>query len=439
MAVSLTSAKGALSSIGSTITSSLQDTKAGKSLTSIKNNVVSMGTTYIDNAKELWNLSEGVTKAALSGDFSGLLNSASSLLGFSSSNATKTMSSSSPTLQLSQQLASAVSSKGAGALKASNNVMSATGVSDSYSKNLATVFKELQAQQKMDMRVSLRVAPIQNPDYADVSIIDRMQYVLGNYSAQYDGSTITSLNSMVGSRGTTIYGFLFEALAQNVGLVFPYTPSVGFSQQIKYDTTEIFQSNLALHTYGGTPPPSINIKAKFTADTKENAKYMLAAIWFLKAVTKVDYGIQAAAGDRKIAGTPPPTLYLNGYGDYIMNYIPVVIKSYSYSFPDDRDYTTVMFNLANAMKFVEYFSDESSSIQANRNGSDIWTIRNMLPIQMDLNIDLLVQPNIYQHVHNFNLQNYKQGNLQLKNNPVKSTTSPNYTMAQSYQKSGWTW
>ena len=439
MAVSLSSAKSALSGIGSTITSSFQDTKAGKSLTSIKNNVVSMGNTYIDNAEELWNLSKGVTTAALNGDFSGLWNSASSLLGFSSSNATKTMSASSPTLQVSQQLASQVSSRGAGALKASNNVLSATSASDNYSKNLATTFKELQMQQKMDMRVSLRVAPLQNPDYADVSIIDRMQYVLGNYSAQYDGDTITSLNSMVGSRGTTIYGFLFEALSQNVGLVFPYTPTVNFSQQIKYDTTEIFQSNLALHTYGGTPPPSISIKAKFTADTKENAKYMLAAIWFLKAVSKVDYGIQAAAGDRKIAGTPPPTLYLNGYGDYIMNYIPVIIKSYSYSFSDDRDYTTVMFNLANAVRFVEYFSDETSNTQVNKNASDIWTIRNMLPIQMDLNIELLVQPNIYQHVHNFNLQNYKQGNLQIKNNPVKSSSAPNYSISQSYQKSGWTW
>jgi hypothetical protein len=197
MAVSLTSAKSALSGIGSTITNTLQDTKAGKSLTAIKNNVVSMGNTYIDNARELWSLKDGIN-SALSGDFSGLLSSASSLLGFSSSNATKSMSASSPTLQVSQQLASMVSSKGAGALKASNNVLSATSASDNYSKNLATTFKELQAQQKMDMRVSLRVAPLQNPDYADVSIIDRMQYVLGNYSAQYDGDTITSLNSMVG-------------------------------------------------------------------------------------------------------------------------------------------------------------------------------------------------------------------------------------------------
>jgi hypothetical protein len=196
-----------------------------------------------------------------------------------------------------------------------------------------------------------------------------------------------------------------------------------------------------MHNYGGTPPPSISLNAKFTADTKENAKHMLSAIWFLKAASKSDFGMQATASDKRIPGTPPPTLYLNGYGDYLMNYIPVVIRGYSYSFPDDRDYTNVMFNLANAMKFVEYFSDSSDTIAANSNVSNIYTIRNMLPIQMDVKIDLLVQPNIWQHIHKFDLMSYKQGNIHIKNNPVKASSSPSYSpnLAESFERSGWTW
>lgn len=420
--------------------------KSNDSYKILDDGITGMKQTLVDNTKaiysdaqNLYNNVSDATSKAMTGDWSGVknlfLNVGTSIVSYGTSNATRQVS------QSSQQLASMVSNRGAGALKASNNVNPPSAVADNYNKNLATIFRELQAQQRMDMRVSLRVAPLQNADYADQTIIDRLQYVLGNYQAQYNGSTIVQTDALTGTRGTTIYGFLFEALSQEVGLVFPYTPQVSFSQQVTYETTNLFQSNLAMHNYGGTPPPSISLNAKFTADTKENAKHMLSAIWFLKAASKSDFGMQATASDKRIPGTPPPTLYLNGYGDYLMNYIPVVIKGYNYSFPDDRDYTNVMFNLANAMKFVEYFSDSSDTIAANSNVSNIYTIRNMLPIQMDVKIDLLVQPNIWQHIHKFDLMSYKQGNIHIKNNPVKASSSPSYSpnLAESFERSGWTW
>ena len=336
-------------------------------------------------------------------------------------------------------LATKVLSNGAGALMASKTATPSTAVADSYSQSLETTFKQLQAQQRSDMRVSLRVAPLQNVMGESASIIDRLQYVLGNQITDVNGSTTTATNDYSGTAGTTLYGFLFDALAKNVGLIFPYTPQISYNQQVKYDTTEIFQSNLSLNNYAGTPCPSIGINAKFTADTKQNAKYLLSALWFLKAVTKTDFGVQATVADRRVPGTPPPTLYLHGYGDYIFNYIPVVIKGFSYTFPEDRDYTTIMFNLANAVKFVEYFADDSYNPQVNKNASSIYTIRNMLPIQMDVKIDLLVQPNIYEHVQNFDLQSFKEGNIHIKNNPVKGSTAPQYSLADSYRKSGWTW
>ena len=398
-----------------------------------------------DNGLNLWNsVSSGNISGMISDGlkFSSALSSAgnwassitSNLLGYSSSSAGTPISSS------SQTLATRAKSQGAGALKASVSETPVSAVADSYVQNLATVFKELKDQQRSDLRVSLRVAPLQSPDTGDASIIERMQYVLGNYASDVNGSTVTKLNNLTGSKGTsTLYGFLFEALSKNCGLVFPYTPTVSFNQRVKYETTDIFQSNLSLQNYAGTPVPTISLSAKFTADTKENAKYMLSAIWFLKAVTKSDFGIEAAAGDKRMAGTPPPVLYLNGYGDYIMNYIPVVVSGYSYTFNDDKDYTNIMFNLANAVKFVEYFSNDTLNSQANKNASSIYTIRNMLPIQLDIKIDLLVQPNIYQYTHNFNLQSFKQGNIHIKNNPVKSTTAPQYSLADSYKRSGWTW
>lgn len=329
---------------------------------------------------------------------------------------------------------------GIGSQKASNKNTN-TSVAKDYVENLQSTFQRLKAQQKDDLRVSLRCAPITSASSGDTSILDRLEYVLGSKSSRVNGSTILdNCNNVVKKdEGTLLYGFLYEALAPTVGLVFPYTPVVGFNYTVNYDTTALFQSNLAIQHYTSSPPPTIELSAKFTADTKENAKYMLAAIYFLKAVTKCDFGYQATAGGKRLPGMPPPILYLNGYGDYIMNQIPVVIKSFSYSFPDDIDYTTVMFNLKNAVKFVDYFSDAGLSDSVVSNSSSIYVMKNMLPLQLDVKISLIIQPNIYNQIHQFDLNAYKQGILQFKANPVKDTSAPQYTLTNAYGKSGWTW
>lgn len=329
---------------------------------------------------------------------------------------------------------------GIGTQKASNKNTNSS-VAQNYTETLKTTFARLKSQQKDDLRVSLRCAPITSASSGDQSIIDRLEYVLGSQKSSVNGSTILdNCNNIVSQNsGTLLYGFLFEALSPTVGLVFPYTPNVKFSYNVNYDTTTLFQSNLAIQHYSSSPPPSISLSAKFTADTKENAKYMLAAIYFLKAVTKCDFGYQATAGGKRLPGMPPPVLYLNGYGDYIMNQIPVVVKSFDFSFPDDRDYTTIMFNLRNAVKFVEYFSDAGLSDSVVSNSSSIYVMKNMLPIQMDISMNLLIQPNIYNQVHQFDLNAYKQGILQFKANPVKDTSAPQYTLTNAYGKAGWTW
>lgn len=329
---------------------------------------------------------------------------------------------------------------GIGTQKASNKNTNKS-VTNDYVETLQTTFANLKKNQKNDLRVSLRCAPITSASSGDTNILDRLEYVLGSQKSQVIGTTITNnCNSIINQNsGVTLYGFLFEALSPTVGLVFPYTPSVKFSYNVNYDTTTLFQSNLAIQHYSGSPPPSISLSAKFTADTKENAKYMLAAIYFLKAVTKCDFGYQATAGGKRLPGMPPPVLYLNGYGDYIMNQIPVVVKSFDFSFPDDRDYTTIMFDLRNAVKFVEYFSDTGLTDSVVSNSSSIYVMKNMLPIQMDISMNLLIQPNIYNQVHQFDLNAYKQGILQFKANPVKNTSAPQYTLINAYGKAGWTW
>jgi len=49
-------------------------------------------------------------------------------------------------------------------------------------------------------------------------------------------------------------------------------------------------------------------------------------------------------GTDGIAGTPPPVLRLNGYGDHVFNNIPVVVTQFSYDLSPDVDYINAFVN-----------------------------------------------------------------------------------------------
>jgi hypothetical protein len=50
------------------------------------------------------------------------------------------------------------------------------------------------------------------------------------------------------------------------------------------------------------------------------------------------------------AGSPPPILILNGYGDHVFKNVPVVVKSFSVTLPPDVDYiSTTISDLGNLL------------------------------------------------------------------------------------------
>jgi hypothetical protein len=55
-------------------------------------------------------------------------------------------------------------------------------------------------------------------------------------------------------------------------------------------------------------------------------------IHFFKSVTKMFYGQDAEAG------TPPPLVYLNGFGKNQFNNHPCVVSNFTYNLPNDVDY-----------------------------------------------------------------------------------------------------
>lgn len=283
---------------------------------------------------------------------------------------------------------------------------------------------------RTDKRVSLNCTPlVRNTNTQDY--IQRLNYVLG------EGKYI--LNT-----GQTVYGFLNSTLCKSCGLIFPYTPDIDIQHSVNYDRTEITHSNLAYSHYKNTPPPTITINATFTADTRENALHMLSAIWFLRAVTKCDFGERAYVDKHKnaIPGMPPPILYLNGYNS-IMDNIPVVVTGFGYKLPKDKHYVPLGINLdSNTQAYMEKrFMDNNGNFVDNFDGNATGALgmkylngiansikslqtqttefennrynnlyfHNWLPTEMQFSISLQIQPNLLKYKKKFNLNWYKMG------------------------------
>ena len=121
------------------------------------------------------------------------------------------------------------------------------------------------------------------------------------------------------------------ALAQDSGVVFPYTPTVNVIHNANYGNMTPTHSNYPSYFYTNSEVAGIQISADFTAQTTTDAAYVLGMIWFFRSATKMFYGGQNS-------GNPPPILYLDGYGDYYLPHVPVVVTNFSHSMPSNIDY-----------------------------------------------------------------------------------------------------
>ena len=101
-----------------------------------------------------------------------------------------------------------------------------------------------------------------------------------------------------------------------------------------YDPSELTHSNYKMFFYKNSSVDDISITADFTAQDTTDANYMLAVIHFFKSVTKMFYG----KDESPRAGTPPPLLYMSGFGAYQFDNHPLLLTNFGYSLPNDVDY-----------------------------------------------------------------------------------------------------
>src|SRR5271157_2057964 len=86
------------------------------------------------------------------------------------------------------------------------------------------------------------------------------------------------------------------------GVLFPYTPSLTSGNVAEYDQHQFIHSIYGYNAYIRSYPKPLSLQAEFTAQTNDEALYLLAVLQFFRSVTKSYFGVNPY----NKAGTPPP-------------------------------------------------------------------------------------------------------------------------------------
>lgn len=116
------------------------------------------------------------------------------------------------------------------------------------------------------------------------------------------------------------------------GFIFPYTPQIQIQHSANYQAMTPIHNNYPFYSYENSKPEAISITGDFYVEDAAEAQYWVAAVHYLRSVTKMAYGATSNSG------SPPPVVKLNGYGDYVFKDVPVVITQFSVDLPKDVDY-----------------------------------------------------------------------------------------------------
>jgi hypothetical protein len=114
-------------------------------------------------------------------------------------------------------------------------------------------------------------------------------------------------------------------------IIFPTTPTFSLSTKANYNNQELVHANFPHPVYKNSTSDDISISGEFPVETLEDAENWLRTIALGRGLTKMFFGNSSPQGN------PPPICTLSGYGR-VLEYIPVVIKSFQVDLKDDVHY-----------------------------------------------------------------------------------------------------
>jgi hypothetical protein len=223
------------------------------------------------------------------------------------------------------------------------------------------------------------------------------------------------------------FNTIMTPLIETNGVIWPYTPSIQVSHVANYSTAVLTHSNYSAHFYNNSDVSDITISGEFTVQSQEEGQYLMAAIYFLRASTKMFFGQGANIGN------PPPILFLDGYGSHYFPHVPCVITNFTHNLSNDVDYVQVPItqtsleevtvsapdNPNGGVSFLENNGIENtpSLLRSNKKGATqtqkYTTITSTTRVPTSSTVSVTVRP-VYsrQNLHDrFNLSDFAQGKL----------------------------
>ena len=217
---------------------------------------------------------------------------------------------------------------------------------------------------------------------------------INDQRARLQPKTITRAGDVLGERVDS--NILYPLYSTN-GVLFPYTPSITTGFTAEYDPTPFVHTNYNYNAYVRSYPKDISITADFTAQTNDEALYLLAVMHFFRSVTKSYFGVNPY----NKAGTPPPVLLFSYLGEYQFNRVPVIVKSFDYTLPADIDYVPV--NTSDSSLYSTGFG-----VSMPRANGDGYTY---VPTLLTVSVALDTQYVPIQLRNDFNLDKFRSGKL----------------------------
>jgi hypothetical protein len=231
-------------------------------------------------------------------------------------------------------------------------------------------------------------------------------------------SLAPNANYMYNTAAST--SILYPLQATN-GVIFPYMPKINVTYQAQYDPVDVAHTNYKIYNYKNSGIENLSVTGIFTAQNVVEANYVLAVIHFFRSVTKMFYGKDS----NPVRGTPPPLVYLSGLGAYNFDNHPMVVNTFTLTYPDDVDYinagaTTGGINLADygrpaalpqaRLRGSGLAPGGGTALAKQINRSEVGSITRV-PTRISLSISCLPVVTRYAISNKFSLEEYATGNL----------------------------
>lgn len=122
-------------------------------------------------------------------------------------------------------------------------------------------------------------------------------------------------------------------LSSDGGIIFENTPNISVTYNSQYSPVELSHTNYDYNSFGKSNISNMTVVAKFTAQTLDEADYLLSVYQFLRTFSKMNYGVNDPQ-----KGMPPAIMKFSAYGKYMLQNVPVALRFFTLSLPDNVDY-----------------------------------------------------------------------------------------------------